>query len=85
MPCVCYSEPDLQNAYFEGFTQAVEVTNLFVRDFNEEIIHPGINYPGSCHDSKLAFASVLYHPLLTERTPAGFAVLVDSAFPRVAK
>lgn len=30
MPCVSYTDPDLQNACWESFTQAEEVTKLFV-------------------------------------------------------
>eukprot|EP00171_Calliarthron_tuberculosum_P021614 IDg21614t1 len=56
--------------------------NLFVWNFFGEIVFAGTNYPGSWHDSRLASASGLYHPYLTEHTPAGFAVLGDSAFPR---
>jgi len=59
MPCADYIDTDLQNAFFEGFTQGVEVTNLFVWNFYGELIHAAINYPGSWHDSKLAGASGL--------------------------
>ena len=41
-----------------------------------------MNFPGSWHDSKLAASSGLYLTVLTEYTPAGFAVLAGSAFPR---
>lgn len=30
MKCATYTEPDKQNAYWEGFTQADEVSNLFL-------------------------------------------------------
>ena len=81
MPCADYTEPNLQNAYYEGFTQSVEVTNLFVWNFYGEIIHAGVNFPGSWHDTKLAGASGLYYPKLSyEMTPPGYAILGDSAF-----
>ncbi|CDF33017.1 unnamed protein product [Chondrus crispus] len=71
----------MQNAYFKGFTQGVEVTNLFVWNFYGELIHAAINFPGSWHDTKLASASGLYFPKLSdEYTPPGYAVLGDSAF-----
>ena len=54
MPCADYTDLDLKNAYFEGFTQNVEDTNLFVWNFFGEIIHAAINYLGSWHDTKLA-------------------------------
>lgn len=81
MPCADYTDTNLQNAYFEGFTQGVEVTNLFVFNFFGELIHAAINYPGSWHDTKLATVSGLYFPKLSdERTPPGMAILGDSAF-----
>ena len=36
MPCATYTEPDFQNAFWEGFTQCDEVTNLFVWNFYGE-------------------------------------------------
>ena len=81
MPCADYTDTNLQNAYFEGFTQGVEVTNLFVWNFYGEIVHAGVNFPGSWHDTKLAGASGLYYPTLSdELTPPGYAILGDSAF-----
>lgn len=81
IPCAEYTDKDLQNAYYEGYTQSVEVTNLFVWNFKGEIIHAGVNFPGSWHDSKLAYASGLIYPKLSDRmTPPGFAILGDSAF-----
>lgn len=70
----------MQNAYFEGYTQNVEVTNLFVRNVFGEIIHAAINFPRSWHDSKLANVSGLIYPNLSdEYTPSGYAILGDSA------
>lgn len=81
MPCADYNDPDLQNAYYEGYTCSVEVTNLFVFNFMGELIHAAINYPASWHDDKLAYASgVLYPKLEDEMTPPGFSIFGDSAF-----
>ena len=81
MPCADYMDVDTQNAYFEGFTQGVEVTNLFVWNFYGEIMHAAVNFPGSWHDKKLAGASGLYYPKLSdEMTPPGYAILRGSAF-----
>jgi len=81
MPCAIYTNPDLQNAYFEGFTQAVEVSNLFVWNFQGEIIHAAINFPGTFHDSRIASLSGLYYPKLSDKyTPPGYAILADSAY-----
>ena len=86
MPCAEYLDGDLQNAYFEGYTQKVEVTNLFVWNFYGELIHAAINFPGSWHDTKLASVSGLYHPKLDdEMTPPGMAILADSAFVNNAR
>ena len=79
-PCVAYSNPKLQNLFWEGFTQSNKATNLFAWDFNEGYIHAAVNYPGSLNDSKIAAASVLYKDKLIEGTPAGFAVLCDCTF-----
>lgn len=81
MPCADYTDPNMQNAYFEGFTQGVEATNLFVWNVFGELIHAAVNFPGSWHDTKLAGASGLYFPKLSdEMTPPGYAILGDSAF-----
>ena len=84
MPCASYSDPDVQNAFWEGYTQAHEVTNLFVWNFYGELIFAAVNFPGSWHDSRVAAESGLYAPTLTEDTPTGFCVLADSAFPRTS-
>lgn len=50
-------------------------------NFFGELIHAAVNFPGSWYDTKLAGASGLYFPKLSdEMTPAGFAILGDSAF-----
>ena len=53
MLCADFIDPELQNAYFEGFTQNIEVTNLFAWNVHGELIHAAINFPGTWHDSKL--------------------------------
>lgn len=81
MLCADYQDEDLQNAYYEGYTGNVEVTNLLVFSFYGEIIHAGVNYPGSWHDNKVLIASGLLADRLSDaKTPIGFAILGDSAF-----
>ena len=46
MPCATYTDPDLQNAFWEDFTQCDEVTNLFVWNFYGEIIYAAVYFPG---------------------------------------
>ena len=60
------------------------MTNLFTINFFGELIHAGVNYPGSWHDTKLEIDSGLYDKLV-HRTPAGMAILADSAFVNKAK
>lgn len=81
MPCADYEDQDLQNGYYEGYTGSVEVTSIFVFNFRGEIIHAGVNFPGSWHDSKVVLASgLLLDRLSDEKTPRGKAILGDSAF-----
>ena len=47
MPVVKCNNMNLQNAYFEGFTQCTEVTNIFVFTFDGLLIHAAIKFPGS--------------------------------------
>lgn len=80
LPCADYTDSDVQNAFYEGYTTSVEVTNLFAFNFKGELIHAAVNFPGSYHDSRLANNSGLINPLLQEKTPRGYAILCDSAF-----
>ena len=59
MLCSRNGDPNIQNAYWEGFSQSREVTNLFVWDFKGELIFAAVNYPGSWLDSRVAAASGL--------------------------
>lgn len=83
MPCVSYTDPDIQNAHWEGFTQANEVSNLLVWNFHSELIFAALNSPGSWHDSRIAAESGFYGNMLMRHTPTGMTVLADSAFPRL--
>lgn len=51
MICPSFINEDLQLAYYEGCTQSLEVTNLFVSKFRGEFLHAALNYPGSYHDA----------------------------------
>lgn len=69
-----------QSAFFHGFTQQKEVINLFVWNLMKELIHAGINLPGSWQDSKLsAVTGLCWRGLSYSMTPVGFRVLGDSA------
>ena len=45
MLCANYEDADMQSSYWEGFTQAVEVTNLFVWNFYGEVIFAALKFP----------------------------------------
>ena len=84
MPVAKYEVENLQNALWEGFIQAHEVTNVFVFSFDGTLIHAVINYPASWHDCKVAISSGFYYPRLSdEHTSPGYARLGDSAVLRV--
>ena len=81
MPCAAFTDGNLQNAFYEGYTGNVEITNIFVFNFKGELIHSAVNFPGSWHDSKVVMASgLLLKKLSDEKTPVGYAILGDSAF-----
>ena len=81
-----YLDADLQNPYFEGYTQTVEVTKLFVRNFYGELIHGAMNFPGSWHETKVASVSGLYDPKLgDDMKPPEMAIPTNSAFGNNAR
>lgn len=80
MFCV-HTNPDLHNAFWEGFTQAHEVTNLFVWNFMGETEYSTVNFPGIWNDYMLEAASCLYSHRMMRDTPDGFALIADRAFP----
>lgn len=76
MPTATYMDANLQNEYFEGLNLKNKVTNLIAVNFNGEIIHTALNFPGSWYDSKLAQGSGLYFPKLSnEMTLTGYGTL----------
>lgn len=60
MPCADSKDNNMQNAYIEGFTQGVDVTNLLGYNFFGKLIHTAVNFLGSWHETKLATVSGLY-------------------------
>lgn len=74
-----YGNTDLQNPYYEGYTQQEEVTNLFVFSSFGKIVHAATNYTGSSHDTICRGISVLYLDKLSdEHIPRGMLVLGDA-------
>lgn len=81
LPCADYTEGDVQNAYYKGYTISVEVTNFLVYDFHGAIIHAGFNLPCSWHDARLAnWSGLTYQKLSDDMTLPGFAILCDTTF-----
>lgn len=76
--CEDYKDIDIQNEYYEGYNFRVEVTNLLVYKFKENLIHATINYSRSWYDSKLAHALCLLHPKLDNAmSQHGYEILED--------
>lgn len=74
-----YYDSDIHNAYYQGYTGNVEVSNLFVFNIFREVIHTGVNFSGRKHGIKLASTSGFVYPKLGEEiTPAGNYILGDS-------
>lgn len=81
LPCAECVDGGLQNAYFQGYTGNVDVTNLLVLNFMGDLIFAGINFPGSRHDNNVPSQSGLPYPFLSDtHTPLGRAILCDTAF-----
>lgn len=81
MPCAAYTDGDIQNAFYEGDTGNIEITNLFVFNLKGELIHAAINFLRSWHDSKVFESAELLHDRpLDENTAVGYAIREDSAF-----
>lgn len=68
------------NSFDEFYTFNVEITNIVLFNFRGEVIFCGLTFPGSWHDSRLAWMSGLKYPCLEELTPSGYALLSDSGF-----
>ncbi len=55
-------------------------------NFKGEVIHAGVNYPGSWRDSRVASCSNFTHSLTKPKNlPPEHVVLEDSAFPCTSK
>lgn len=81
MPCATYTDGNLQNVFFESYASKVEISNLFLFNFKQVLIHSAVNFPGSRHNSQMAVASALLCNQLSDaKTTVGYAILGDSAF-----
>lgn len=80
MKIQCTSEPDIQNAYYDGFTCDTCVNNVFVFSPEGKVLFAATNYPGSWHDSAVSFD--LIQTVLDTIGDEDFAFCVDQGFPR---
>lgn len=77
LPVLESSDPEIQNAYYNGWLSGCYVSNVFVFSSKGYIIYAAINKPGSWHDSHVARS--LYDKLRFH-TPGKYNILADSAF-----
>lgn len=76
-----YTNANMQNGFFEGYTKNIDVTNLFFSNVHGEITHAATSYPGSWQDNKPAQVSgPMTTKLLYENAPTALAILRDRAF-----
>jgi hypothetical protein len=70
----------VQRNYYNAYDGHAKVGNLFIWAPDGKIIFCKLNNTGVQHDSMIAAQA--YH-LVEDRTPAGFGILADSAFPNL--
>lgn len=76
-----YTDVDMKNELYEGFTENVELKNLLVFNFFGEIINSGVQFTGRCRDIKVASISGLLYPKLDDgMTPPNCEIMGDSDF-----
>lgn len=81
MPCAMYSHPHMQNAFWKRLTQADEVTNLFVWNFKRGVHTRRGQLPWNLARLQGSRSVRVVHSRLSDKTSAGFWLLVDNAFP----
>ncbi|KAF7340349.1 hypothetical protein MVEN_01954100 [Mycena venus] len=80
--CQTSDNPEIENATFNGWLSEHFITNVIAFVPLGTVIAAKINAPGSWHDSRVA--QPIYEKLRT-RTPDGFYLVADTAFPRGAQ
>ncbi|KAH9450939.1 hypothetical protein Pst134EB_018447 [Puccinia striiformis f. sp. tritici] len=79
LPILVSGDEDVQNAYYNGWTCSHYCSSILAFAPDGTIMFAILNAPGSWHDSIIA--EPLYDQLL-ERTPPGYRLISDTAFPR---
>ena len=80
----CTSETAIQNAYYDGFVCDTTVNNVFLFSPEGKIVHAAYNFPGSWHDSAVAF-DLIETVLRMGDQGLDYAFCVDQGFPRMGR
>ncbi|KAF5348195.1 hypothetical protein D9758_014669 [Tetrapyrgos nigripes] len=79
LPVQTSSDEEIENATYNGWLHEHYISNVLCFSPEGVIIACRLNAPGSWHDSRVAHS--IYNKLLT-RTPEGYYLIADMAFPR---
>ena len=74
----CENNPDVQNAYYNGYASDTMCQNIFCFGATGKVILCATNYPGSWHDATVSADIVDY----IIRNIGTYAICVDQGFPR---
>lgn len=81
-PCANYGDESIQNSFYEDYACRVKFINMFVIDSTGAIVLAALNFSKSWHYTRLFNIIEMIYPLLgDDRTPSGYDILCDSAFP----
>jgi hypothetical protein len=76
----CSSEPNDQNAYYNGYGMDTFTTNVFAFSPTGKIFLAFMNFPGSWNDARVTANHTQY--LQSKLFPKGFSICVDQGFKR---
>lgn len=74
-------DPYVEETHYNGWHHTHWVTNVLVFAPDGKVVVAGINFPGSNHDSTVAYESGIYEKLGACHETTGAKCVVDSAFP----
>ncbi|KAG8711925.1 hypothetical protein FRC08_015248 [Ceratobasidium sp. 394] len=80
LPVATSGDPAVENANYNGWLHTHKVSNILVFAPDGTIIYATINSPGSWHDANVA--QDVYWQLFN-RTPVGYFLIGDTAFPKL--
>ncbi|CAE6449966.1 unnamed protein product [Rhizoctonia solani] len=81
LPVSTSSDPEVEQATYNGWLHDHRITNVIVFAPDGCILSARVNAPGSWHDSRTAGH---IYTQLKDKTPAGFFLIADTAFPRTS-